>query len=113
MAQGLIEEQRAAYDRDGFVVVRDVFGVGECAAFIEHMMDLHAGRKTLEGFDPRGPDDWRRTHNQHFFDERAMTLLLDARLRRPLADGMGGDEPEGVQTMYFYKGSVQARHQDQ
>ena len=37
--------------------------------------------------------------------------MLDPRLRQPLRTFLG-DEPDGVQSMYFYKGSEQRRHQD-
>ena len=39
-----------------------------------HMMALHSGQKTLEGFAPREPDDWGRTNNQHWYDPKALAL---------------------------------------
>ena len=111
----LTPDQLAAYDRDGFTVMRQVFSSNECDRFIEHMMDLHRGAKTLEGFAPRepgSPGEWGRTFNQHLYDPKAMDLLLHPRLREPLSQCYD-DEPEGIQTMYFYVGSTQRRHQDQ
>ncbi len=37
--------------------------------------------------------------------------MTDPRLRQPLRTFLG-DEPDGVQSMYLYKGSEQRRHQD-
>ena len=66
----------------------------------------------MEGFAPREPDDWGRTNNQHWYDPKAFALLIDSRLRQPLEDCFE-DDVEGIQTMYFYKGSEGRRHQDQ
>jgi hypothetical protein len=109
---GLTSAQKAQYESDGYVLVEGVFTPDECDAVVDTMMALHAGRRRLEGFKPRQPDDWGRTHNQHLYDLVAMELLLHPRLREPLRDCMN-DEPDGVQTMYFWKGSQQRRHQDQ
>ena len=52
------------------------------------------------------------THNQHHYDQKAKQWLI----ARPLYSALClclDDEPEGVQTMYFWKGSKQGRHQDQ
>ena len=109
---GLTRGQKAQYEERGFTVLPGLFGRRECADFIGHMMDLHAGRKQLDGFAERGPEEWGRTHNQHNYDPRAEGLLIEPRLEAPLRDCLG-DEPDGIQTMYFYKGSEQRRHQDQ
>ena len=109
---GLSPEQKAQFDRDGYIILRGVLSRDECDRVVAHMMDLHDGRKKLEGYQPRKPDDWSRTHHQHLYDPVAMDLLIHPKLRAPLRDCFGGDEPEGVQTMYFYKGSEQHRHQD-
>lgn len=111
----LTTEQLAAYHRDGFTIMERVFDADMCARFIEHMMDLHRGVKTLEGFglrEPGSPGEWGRTFNQHLYDPKAMDLLLHPCLREPLRQCYD-DEPEGIQTMYFYVGSEQRRHQDQ
>ena len=109
---GLTPDQKRQYDQDGFTVLHGLLSAQECDGLIEHMMDLQRGRKTLEGFKPRQPEDWSRTHNQHFYDPVAMDVLVDPRLRQPLEDCFE-DEVDGIQTMYFYKGSEQRRHQDQ
>lgn len=112
MADTLTTEQISTYHRDGFVILPAVLGPDECSTIITHMIDLHAGRKTLDGFEPRAPDNWDRVFQHHLYDDITMALLLDPRLRGPIADCLE-DEPEAVQTMYFYKGSEQHRHQDQ
>ena len=101
-----------SYRNDGYAVLPGIFEATECNSFVESMMDLHRGQRRLEEFQPRGCDDWRRTHNQHCYDEIALRWLIDFRLYKPLKTIMG-DEPEGIQTMYFWKGSEQRRHQDQ
>ena len=73
---GFSAEQRAQYERDGYVILRGVLSRDECQGVIDHMMDLHAGRKKLEGYQPRKSDDWSRTHHQHLYDPAA-------RLRAP------------------------------
>jgi phytanoyl-CoA hydroxylase len=100
------------YEAEGYTVVEGVFDAAECEELIAHMMDLHGGRKQLEGFAPRQPEEWGRTHNQHWYDEVAQQWLVHPKLRQPLRDCLD-DEPEGIQTMYFWKGSEQRRHQDQ
>ena len=100
------------YRREGYAVVEGMFSPAECEGLIEHMMDLHAGRTELEGFAPRAADEWGRTHNLHWHDEVMRNWLIDPRLEDPLRQCLG-DEPEGIQTMYFWVGSEQGRHQDQ
>lgn len=112
---GLSEAQQAAYERDGFVVLEGLLSDDECDRFVEHMLDLHAGRKQLDGFELRQPDsanEWGRTHNQHVYDRMALQYLVLPQLQAPLRDCLG-DEAEGIQTMYFWQGSEQRRHQDQ
>ncbi|MBI4551909.1 MAG: phytanoyl-CoA dioxygenase family protein [Candidatus Latescibacteria bacterium] len=109
---GLSLEQKAQYERDGYLILREVFSKTDCEQFIEHMMALHAGRKTIEGFTPRKQDDWSRVFNLHLSDPYTRDMLIDPRLRKPLEDCFQ-DDVDGVQTMYFYKGSEQHRHQDQ
>jgi len=108
----LTSSQKEYYSQKGYVILRDVFSQAECDDFIEYMMDLHAGRRKLNGFTLRQADEWGRTHNQHAYDPVAMAWLMDMRLRQPLYDCLGEDA-EGIQTMYFWKGSEQRRHQDQ
>ena len=101
-----------AYRRDGFTVVEGVFAADKCEAFVAYMMDLQAGRRVLEGFAARAADEWGRTHNQHWYDPVAHQWLTDPELKEPLRQCLR-DTPEGIQTMYFWVGSEQGRHQDQ
>ena len=101
-----------AYRRDGYAVVEGLFSAGECEAFVEYMMNLQAGRHAVQGFAPRRANEWGRTHNQHWYDEVARQWLIDPKLEAPLRQCLD-DVPEGIQTMYFWVGSEQRRHQDQ
>ncbi|MCZ6676346.1 MAG: hypothetical protein O7E52_03745, partial [Candidatus Poribacteria bacterium] len=56
--------QKEEYQCDGYTIVKGAFDSDECDRFIDYMMDLHAGRKTIEGYGPRDSDDWSRTHNR-------------------------------------------------
>jgi phytanoyl-CoA hydroxylase len=100
------------YQREGWAVVEGVFTTDQCQELVTHMLDLHAGKKSLEGFAPRAADQLQRTHNQHWYDPTAREWLIAPPLREPLIQCLG-DEPDGIQTMYFWVGSEQGRHQDQ
>lgn len=50
--------------------------------------------------------------NQHLYDPKALDLLIDSRLRQPLADCFE-DEVEAIQTMHFFEDSEHPWHQDQ
>lgn len=110
----LTSSQLSDYDRDGFILIRGCLSHAECDEIIAHMMDLAHGKKAIPGF--KKPDlsnaNWGRTMNQHFYDPIAMNLLIHPKLQRPLEQITGG-EVDAVQTMYFWQGSTQRRHQDQ
>ena len=108
----MTSNQLSQYEENGFTILPGLLTHAECEEAIGHMMALQACEKKLEGFGPREPDNWGRTHNQHLYDPMAMKLLLHPALREPLDQCYGG-EAEGIQTMYFWKGSEQRRHQDQ
>ena len=108
---GLTPTQKNFYQENGYLILESVFSQEECQHFVEHMEDLHTGRKQLEGFfqqDKYGA----RTFNQHLYDPYVLDLLIHPRLHKPLTDCFGG-EPEGIQTMHFYEGSEHPLHQDQ
>ena len=101
------------YEREGWAVVEGVFSGAECEELVAHMLDLHAGKKSLEGFAPREADQLQRTHNQHWYDPVARDWLIAPPLKEPLTQCLE-DEPDGIQTMCsFWVGSEQGRHQDQ
>ena len=83
---GLTSAQKTFYQENGYLVLEGVFSQEECQHFVEHMEDLHTGRKQLEGFfqqDKYGA----RTFNQHLYDPYVLDLLIHPRLRKPL-DGL-------------------------
>ena len=110
---GLTKQQLEEYEGQGFVAVEGLLSDAECDRFVEHMGALLDGRKQLEGFAPRTGGERGRTHNQHKYDPLALEYLLLPQLQAPLRDCFAGDEPEGIQTMYYWEGSEQDRHQDQ
>ena len=107
----LTSVQKEEYQRNGYTIAKSAFDSDECDRFIEYMMDLHAGRKTVEGYPPREPDDWQRTHNRSLHEPVGLEWMLDSRLYQPVRTLLD-DEPDAVQSMYFYVGSEQRRHQD-
>ena len=102
---------REEYERDGYTIIRGGFAADECDGFVAYMMDLQAGRTSVEGYPARQPDDWDRLISRSLHHPAGLAWMLDARLRQPLRTFLG-EEPDGVQSMYFYKGSEQRRHQD-
>ena len=112
MSNGLTKQQKNQYDTDGFTVLSGFFSGEVCGQYIEHMMELQSDRITMEGFAKRDSSDWGREVNMHFYDPRAMEFLLHPKILQPLVDCFDA-KVDGVQTMYFYKGSHQRRHQDQ
>jgi len=112
MSEGLTDTQKREYAENGFTILRGLLSPAECDGVVTHMMDLHSGKKRIAEYATPPADKWDRTFNQHVWDPLASALLLRPSLRQPLMDCMG-EEPEAVQTMYFWKGSEQRRHQDQ
>ena len=47
---GLTPAQKTFYEENGYLVLESVFASEECERFVEHIEDLHAGRKQLDGF---------------------------------------------------------------
>jgi phytanoyl-CoA hydroxylase len=107
---GLRDSQLAHFEKNGFIILRDVFSAGECDAYRERMTRLARNEETLEGF--RIQENYRRSFNQHLYDPSCETWMIDARLQRPLEDILGG-KVEAIQTMHFFIGSEHRRHQDQ
>tara|TARA_Y100000588_G_scaffold342155_1_gene386757 strand:- start:126 stop:494 length:369 start_codon:yes stop_codon:yes gene_type:complete len=92
MALALIEYQLAEYDRDGFTIVKDGFAQQECDRFVGYMMDLQAGRTTVEGYAPRTADDWSRLITRNCHHPMGLSWMIDPRLRKPLSTLLG-EEP--------------------
>ncbi|MCY4402003.1 MAG: phytanoyl-CoA dioxygenase family protein [Candidatus Poribacteria bacterium] len=108
---GFSAKQSSFYQTNGYVVLESVFSQEECQRYVEHLEDLSAGRKKLDGFFQQDKYGYR-TFNQHLYDPFVLEYLIDARLHQPLKDCFG-DEPEAIQTMHFYEGSEHPLHQDQ
>ena len=108
----LSAEQLRFYRENGFVIVKGMYEQSEGQKLIDHMLALHRGETSMDNFKPRDENDWDRTMNTHTFDDVMMSFMLDPRLRGPL-EQICDDQVDGIQTMYFYKGSQQRRHQDQ
>ncbi len=124
---GLTEEGKAQFDRDGFLVLRGLFSPAEAAAIRDAFMAENAdgpvpGLSSIgEGVtDPADPlAFYPRMMNPHSQPGRAVgriarEFLLDARLE-PVLTGLLGEEPVGVQTMFYFKPAGargQELHQD-
>ncbi len=108
---GLTNKQRTFYQTNGYVVLESIFTQEECQRYVEHLEDLSAGHKKLDGFFQQNKYGYR-TFNQHLYDPIVLDFLIDSRLHQPLADCFE-DEPEAIQTMHFYEGSEHPLHQDQ
>ena len=112
----LSPEQRTAYERDGFVLVKGVFTEQECDAFValaeQRKREQMAWREKFP--DERMPPRERRPGGV----DPEIDMVLSPKIRDPLrgcmeVDGWQGSEAEAIQTMYFWQGSEQRRHQDQ
>ena len=117
----LTPEQREAYERDGFLVVRKLFSEDEVARYRDHFMDLRArggypGDSAGVSIDSPDPlKRFPRMIHMHRWDEISLRWMLDPRIGGCLADLMGV-EPFAVQTMLYFKPAGargQALHQDQ
>lgn len=116
MMPGFTNEQAAQYRQDGWVVMPSLFTGAECDALIEHMAAVHSGDIRVEGFSPPadGESHLVGTDQTHLHDPVCRNFMLNAKLRAPLRDALGGDEPEGIKSHYWWKGSEwsQAWHCD-
>ena len=108
----LTPEHVDEFERDGYTIVRGGWTAAECDAFVGHMLDLQAGRKTVNNYEPSGPDDWERVIYRAHLEPRGLDWMVDPRLREALRTLLG-DEPECIQGMYMFKGTEQRRHQDE
>ena len=123
----LTEAQKAQFERDGFLVVRGLFSPEEAADIRAAFMDANAdgpvpGLSSIgEGVtDPSDPlAFYPRMMNPHLHPERevgqiARDFLLAPRLE-PVLTALMGEEPVGVQTMFYFKPAGargQELHQD-
>jgi len=126
-AAGLTAEEKAQFERDGFLVLRGLFSPAEVSAIRGSFMAANAdgpvpGLSSIgEGVvDPSDPlAFYPRMMNPHSQPERAVGVLardflLDPRLR-PVLTSLFDEEPVGVQTMFYFKPAGargQELHQD-
>lgn len=124
---GLTSDQKAQFERDGFLVLRGLFAPAEVSAIRDAFMAANAAGP-VPGLSAIGegiasPSDplafYPRMMNPHLQPAReigglARGFLLDPRLE-PLLTGLLGEEPLGVQTMFYFKPAGargQELHQD-
>ena len=92
------------YERDGWVIKRNVFTREECERLIAHMKAVHDdGAPDYPPSAKRLPSDWNGWGQPHLYDKTISQWMLDQRLRAPLSDVMGGDEPEGIKSYWWFK----------
>jgi ectoine hydroxylase-related dioxygenase (phytanoyl-CoA dioxygenase family) len=118
LASGLTAAELAKYERDGWVIKRNVFAKEECEELTRYMTAVHdsgapdfpgAAERNKASFpgketaDQRAADIWNGWGQPHLYDETIKTWMLDQRLRAPLCDVMGGDEPEGIKSYWWFK----------
>ncbi|MFI9543945.1 phytanoyl-CoA dioxygenase family protein [Streptomyces sp. NPDC052016] len=114
----LTETGLGQYRRDGFTVVRGLFGRGEVQRLCAEFAALHASGPVPGHFEPRPGTDplhaYPRVMQPHEFHPPARRVLLDARLREVL-ETLLGEEVLAAQSMFYFKppgARGQALHQD-
>lgn len=91
------------YERDGWVIKKKVFSREECENLIAHMTDVHDNGAPDYPGPTRPPSDWNGWGQPHLYDKTVSQWMLDRRLQAPLSDVMGGDEPEGIKSYWWFK----------
>lgn len=116
-----MDEKIAQYQRDGYVIVSDLFSPEEVAKFREHYTTLREQGEVPGDnvkVDPNSSDPLKRYPRMmqpHRWDPLSLEWLIDQRLNRWLTAFLGS-EPYAVQTMVYFKPAGargQALHQDQ
>lgn len=116
----LTEEQRQAFEAEGYLVVRGLFSAEEVATLRDHYMTLRKRGDypgDLVGADPKSNDPLKRYPrmiHMHRWDEISLRWLIDERINACLT-GLLGREPFAVQSMLYFKppgARGQALHQD-
>ena len=117
----LTTEQKAQFERDGYIILRGLVSREEAAALRDHFMDLHA-QGPKPGFEPNSLEEakgdvlraYPRFMMPHRVDENSKKWMLDGRFHDVLLDLME-EEPVAAQSMFYYKPAGargQALHQD-
>lgn len=111
---------RSQWQRDGYILARNVFSPEEVAQIREHFMAWNASdrKEDYDKLDPTGQDplaQFPRIIHPHRKDELSLKFLLDDRLFDAMNEFLS-EEPLAAQTMFYFKppgGRGQALHQDQ
>jgi ectoine hydroxylase-related dioxygenase (phytanoyl-CoA dioxygenase family) len=116
----LTPEMQADFQRDGYLIVRNLFTAEEAASYRDHYMRLNDERRVpgdtrFTGANPNDPlVKYPRMLQMHRWDETSLNWLLDRRISAVMT-GLLGQEPFAVQTMIYFKppgARGQALHQD-
>lgn len=108
MSTALTPQQRAAYERDGYVIVPDLLTDAEIGAFLDYEAE------------PK-PEGWRDNLRHHADDDAWATIAKHPRVVAIARELLGGRPPQIVQTMYMERapakdgvvgGKGVAMHQD-
>jgi phytanoyl-CoA hydroxylase len=106
------------FHRDGFTVVRGLFGYDEIDRLCAEFAALHAAGPVPGHFEPRASADplhrYPRVMHPHEINDLALRVLLDPRLRDVLRTLLG-EEALAAQSMFYFKppgARGQALHQD-
>ena len=127
LAFTLSAQQKANFERDGFLAVQNVFSTQEVAQLREHFMGLQ--REALDAdsplrahYQPLSLEEAKGDKLKHFprimhparFDETAFQWMIDARIEAILRQLLG-ETPLAAQSMMYFKppgAKGQALHQD-
>ena len=121
IAAGLTAAQRQQFADDGYCIVEAAFSHAECDELIERQTALREGAiEPPAGWEPRQPDEWGRSMNQHVGDPTMLKWLVDPRVGDALAELLG-EPADGIQSMYFWRADSAGKadsapglwHQDQ
>lgn len=118
----LTSQQKAAWDRDGYVIVPGLFSLEEVAAIRDFFDAIGHKGEPIEHYwtpeeDPTGKDvlkRWPRVMMPHRVFEQPKAWMLHPGVRDVLAELMGGPAV-ATQSMYYFKppgAKGQALHQD-
>lgn len=117
----LTDEQKAFYEREGYLIVSGLFSTEEVEYYKAHYMALREAGEypgDFAGIDLQSEDPLKRYPrmiHMHRWDEVSLKWMIDDRLGQCMTELLG-KEPYAVQTMLYFKppgGRGQALHQDQ
>ncbi|MFI5266123.1 MAG: phytanoyl-CoA dioxygenase family protein [Chloroflexota bacterium] len=117
----LVQSELAAFERDGYLIVRGFFTPGEIDELIETFRALHARGEIPGCFEamPVGEakdplDAYPRMMHPHRVSQRVMHYMLHSKLK-PILHALLNEPPIAAQSMFYWKppsARGQALHQD-